>query len=259
MDVAELVLRYVEAVIWPLVTLTVAWCLRAYLREAFARMTRIETPAGAIEFETEARQLRQRAEELRQQPAAPRGPAPSPWSVPQQPQPGAGPYAAPPARDRPQPGPRPQGPSPSPAPPSPAPAPRPAPAGDPAPSRPLPPPSQRTAADPRRTAFHEAWETVEASPTAALVTAWATTAGMLAAVLPPIVPRPGEEAPAAADRALRSRLQLGGAPAGLVAVFDGLHRLRDAAVQDRALVTPEAARHYITGCERLIEEVVDTH
>ncbi|MFE9340855.1 hypothetical protein ACFYMQ_29560, partial [Streptomyces sp. NPDC007063] len=64
MEIAELVLKYVKALAWPLTVGALAWCLRSYLRDAFARMTRLETPAGSIEFEVETRLLRERAEEL---------------------------------------------------------------------------------------------------------------------------------------------------------------------------------------------------
>ncbi|MFD8257720.1 hypothetical protein ACFV19_01980 [Streptomyces griseoluteus] len=55
MAVAELVLKYVEALVWPMVTLVLAWACRHHLKRAFARMTRLETPAGAIDFAEEAR------------------------------------------------------------------------------------------------------------------------------------------------------------------------------------------------------------
>lgn len=53
--VAELILKYVEALVWPVVTLVLAWACRHHLKRAFARMTRLETPAGAIDFAEEAR------------------------------------------------------------------------------------------------------------------------------------------------------------------------------------------------------------
>ncbi|MFE1731682.1 hypothetical protein ACFW6X_16195 [Streptomyces bacillaris] len=64
MEIAELVLKYIEALVWPLVTLTLVWGLRSHIGRAFGRMTRLETPAGAIEFETDAREVRDEAEEL---------------------------------------------------------------------------------------------------------------------------------------------------------------------------------------------------
>ncbi|WP_158720969.1 hypothetical protein [Streptomyces sp. NRRL S-241] len=54
MDVAELVLKYIEALVWPAVVLVLAWSFRRHLKRAFGRMTRLETPAGAIEFAEDA-------------------------------------------------------------------------------------------------------------------------------------------------------------------------------------------------------------
>jgi hypothetical protein len=48
--------------VWPLITFTLVYVLRAHLREAFARMTRVETPAGSIEFAVEARDVLNHAE-----------------------------------------------------------------------------------------------------------------------------------------------------------------------------------------------------
>ncbi|MGP3979164.1 hypothetical protein ACTWQF_35185 [Streptomyces sp. 8N114] len=285
MDMAELVLKYVEAVIWPLVTLTVAWYLRAYLREAFARMTRIETPAGAIEFEAEARQLRERAEEMGS--TAPYGWTQQPWPAPPPQQQPVPPPTAPEPTPFPgqaqQPGPA-QQPVPPPAttrPPAPAPAPEaePGPAFELEPdfdsepgqpwstverepgteTQPNPPAPKPLAPAPGPFAaaavFGEAWEIVDSSPVGALATAWATLTERLHAALPPLAdPRPGKEAPV-----LRRRLLLIGAPPDTVTVFDGLRRLRETAVRDRTPVTAGAARNYITGCERLIEKIAVTH
>ncbi|QUW78591.1 hypothetical protein SMIR_05195 [Streptomyces mirabilis] len=66
MEVAELVLKYIEALAWPLVTVTVVWGLRGHIQGALTRMTRLETPAGAIEFATDAREMRREAEGLAQ-------------------------------------------------------------------------------------------------------------------------------------------------------------------------------------------------
>ncbi|MDI6407423.1 hypothetical protein QLX52_00970 [Streptomyces albus] len=332
MDVAELVLKYVEVVIWPVVALAVAWGLRGYLREAFARMTRIETPAGAIEFEAEARHLRERAEELTrspssglpgratgEQPYQPQFPVPGPPTVPVPP---PAPYSA----ETPAPVPAPAPPrTPAPAPehrpwPAPrsepddthAPAPRrapdaggdlspaeeaPAPAADPDPlppygpapdhsSRPAPghrsppvpapesegphgsgagqqpwvadgvygyglPPGADGVMPPRLlegdSLFGASWEVVEVSPVGALVTAWAALAAMLDQALPPLSDtRAGRD-----TTTLRGRLVLAGSPPELLSVLDGLRRLRDAAVRDGAPVSAQAARHFITGCERV--------
>ena len=61
-EVAELVLKYVQALVWPVVTLALVWSLRAQLRAALTRMTRVETPAGAIEFAAEAREVLDQAQ-----------------------------------------------------------------------------------------------------------------------------------------------------------------------------------------------------
>lgn len=63
-EIAELVLKYVEALTWPLVTVGLVWGLRRHVQAAFTRMTRLETPAGAIEFTSDARDVRFEAEEL---------------------------------------------------------------------------------------------------------------------------------------------------------------------------------------------------
>ncbi|NJP75639.1 hypothetical protein HCJ99_33705, partial [Streptomyces sp. C1-2] len=62
MEVAELVLKYVRVLVWPVVTLVLVWSLRAQLRAALTRMTRVETPAGAIEFAAEAREVLDQAQ-----------------------------------------------------------------------------------------------------------------------------------------------------------------------------------------------------
>lgn len=64
MEIAELVLKYVQTLAWPMVTLAGVWVLRGQIRGAFTRVTRLETPVGAIEFSTDARDARQEAEEL---------------------------------------------------------------------------------------------------------------------------------------------------------------------------------------------------
>ncbi|XXZ49898.1 hypothetical protein AAGT00_16505 [Streptomyces cavourensis] len=64
MEIAELVLKYVEALVWPLVTIGLIWGLRRHIGGAIGRMTRLETPAGSIEFAMGAREVRDEAEEL---------------------------------------------------------------------------------------------------------------------------------------------------------------------------------------------------
>jgi hypothetical protein len=64
MEVAELVLRYVDVLAWPTVVLALGWLLRRQLRGAFARLTRLETPAGSLEFEAELREVREHVERV---------------------------------------------------------------------------------------------------------------------------------------------------------------------------------------------------
>ncbi|WP_230535965.1 hypothetical protein [Streptomyces sp. OUCMDZ-3434] len=72
MAIAELVLKYLDTLVWPVVTLVLVWMLRAQVRQAFGRLTRWETPAGTLEFEAEARAVRDEADDLR---ASAEGPA----------------------------------------------------------------------------------------------------------------------------------------------------------------------------------------
>ncbi|WP_208884958.1 MULTISPECIES: hypothetical protein [unclassified Streptomyces] len=63
-EIAELVLKYVQALVWPGVTVGCVWVLRHQLTEALKRMSRVETPAGSIEFAAAARDVLDEAEEL---------------------------------------------------------------------------------------------------------------------------------------------------------------------------------------------------
>lgn len=65
MAIAELVLKYLDTLVWPVVTVVLVWMLRAQIRQAFGRLTRLETPAGTLEFEAEARAVRDEADDLR--------------------------------------------------------------------------------------------------------------------------------------------------------------------------------------------------
>ncbi|MER5806676.1 hypothetical protein ABT143_00530 [Streptomyces sp. NPDC002033] len=64
MEIAELVLKYVQALVWPSVTVGCVWVLRHQIAEALKRMSRVETPAGSIEFAAAARHALDEAEEL---------------------------------------------------------------------------------------------------------------------------------------------------------------------------------------------------
>ncbi|WP_071339471.1 hypothetical protein [Streptomyces albidoflavus] len=65
MAIAELVLKYLDTLVWPVVTVVLVWMLRAQIRQAFGRLTRLETPAGTLEFEAGARAVRDEADALR--------------------------------------------------------------------------------------------------------------------------------------------------------------------------------------------------
>ncbi|MFH9647209.1 hypothetical protein ACH4MU_20555 [Streptomyces albidoflavus] len=65
MAIAELVLKYLDTLVWPVVTVVLVWMVRAQIRQAFGRLTRLETPAGTLEFEAEARAVRDEADALR--------------------------------------------------------------------------------------------------------------------------------------------------------------------------------------------------
>lgn len=96
-EVAKLVLEYLKVVIWPVTVIGLMWFLRAHLREAFGRLTRVETPLGAADFEADARHLRERADELV---------LPGPGAVPEREE-GSGVRIAPHAREVPEPEPSP--------------------------------------------------------------------------------------------------------------------------------------------------------
>ncbi|WP_329219228.1 hypothetical protein [Streptomyces microflavus] len=64
MEIAELVLKYVEVLVWPVATVALVWGLRFPIKRAIARLSRLETPAGTLEFAEEARDVREDAEEI---------------------------------------------------------------------------------------------------------------------------------------------------------------------------------------------------
>ncbi|MGW9385393.1 hypothetical protein [Streptomyces globisporus] len=64
MEIAELVLKYVDTLVWPLATVALVWGLRQPIKRAIARLSRLETPAGTMEFTEEVRGVRDDAEEL---------------------------------------------------------------------------------------------------------------------------------------------------------------------------------------------------
>ncbi|MGR3937860.1 hypothetical protein [Streptomyces sp. BRA346] len=224
MEIAELVLKYIEALVWPAVTVGLVWGLRNHIRDAFGRMTRLETPAGAIEFETQARHVLSQAEEVAM--ADPPGPytpgvpaqGPQPWS----------PYPAPagvPTPERVEEG---LGPSaseeaPPPAQPQPSPTQQGSPPGGPW----APPPYAQTdaveAAPLWREQLQEARALVDTSPVGAIITAWNALQSVPNGVLPPHT-------------------------AGLV---DQLRLLRDKAMHQPETVTPAAARAYLQAAQMI--------
>ncbi|MEU1806320.1 hypothetical protein [Streptomyces sp. NPDC019937] len=220
MEIAELVLKYIEALVWPLVTVGLVWGLRSHIREAFSRMIRLETPAGAIEFEAQVRDVLTRAEEaaIADAPMGPYGqgvptPRPQPWT----------PYPAP-AGERVEEG---LGPSAREEPPAPAPAqspPQPQPQAPPSGAPQGPPPPPRAAAFEAPPHWHEqlqeARTIADASPVGAIITAWNALLTTLPNDLPP----------------------------DIVVVVNRLRTLRNRAVHQAETVTPGAARDFIESC-----------
>lgn len=82
-EVAELVLKYIQALIWPTVILALLWTWRDRVGEAIGRLSRVETPAGALEFQNEARRVRDRAAAVAEEEAASTGPVPEPEPLPE--------------------------------------------------------------------------------------------------------------------------------------------------------------------------------
>jgi hypothetical protein len=238
--IAELVLQYVRALVWPVVTLALVWFLRAQLRAAVARMTRVETPAGAIEFAVEARDvLNQAARAARAGQLSGDGvPVPEPVPVPgqsQQPRGGGAnsPWAPPPSPSSPPPAsyggpPAPQG--------------RGRGGG--------PPPTWRQE-------LRNARDMADASPVGAVTTAWNALYALCADVLatvdhqdhPSGLPRPVD--PVEVERALVSV----GLSSSAVTVFTRLRQLSSRAAQGAGEVTSGAARDFVDSCLTVAREV----
>lgn len=64
MEIAELVLKYLRALVWPGVVITLAVVFRHQLADAFKRVTRLETVAGSLEFAEQALEAREDAQDL---------------------------------------------------------------------------------------------------------------------------------------------------------------------------------------------------
>ncbi|GHH19684.1 hypothetical protein [Streptomyces rubradiris] len=271
MEIAELVLEYVQALVWPLITLTLVYVLRAHLREAFARMTRVETPAGAIEFAVEARDVLNQAESVGDsagQVPAWRGPqqahgVPAPAGPPSgngqntdyllpapagsgsgYPPPGHAPGGS--GQGHPQPGqPVPGGPAygyPQP--------------GQPGSFGPVVVPSGPGAPQQRpgsvwRDGFRVARGVADSAPAAAVVTAW----DVLERLCREVVPAHGPGRPPTDVASLGRALVACGLPAGSADVLTRLRGLRDRAPHLSYGVTPGAARDVIDACLTLAREV----
>ncbi|MEV8057897.1 hypothetical protein AB0P37_15635 [Streptomyces antimycoticus] len=257
MHIAELILKYVQALAWPAVTLTVLWFLRAHLRDTIARMSRLETPVGAIEFAAAARDVLRQSETATDSSAIsapPQTSVPPPVSTPQPPPFGGDTESPPPATgeragepgDRPQPG----GPLSGPRPgsgagygyPGPVPAPRPA----------EYPPFQNGgySAHIRGTQLREARHEVDAAPAGAVATAW----NALHALCADVVTAVGLPAPSHPSE-VGARLTSLGASPYTVMVIERLHRLSADALREPAAVTPNAARDYVDACLAAAENV----
>ncbi|MFF7097285.1 hypothetical protein ACFY9A_33525 [Streptomyces rubradiris] len=288
MEIAELVLEYVQALVWPLITLTLVYVLRAHLTAAFARMTRVETPAGSIEFAVEARDVLNQAESV----GDGAGPAPVWRRSPQQAQ-GVPAPAGPPSgngqtTDYPLPAPAGSGhgfPPPGQAPGGPGhghPQPgQPAPGGpghgqpqQPAPGGPAygyPPPEQPGSFGPGvvhpgsavpqsaqqspgpvwRDGFRVARGMADSVPAAAVVAAW----DVLERLCRDVVLARGLGRQPADVASLGRALVACGLPAASADVLTRLRGLRDRAPHLSTGVTPGAARDVIDGCLTLAREV----
>ncbi|MFE6683944.1 hypothetical protein [Streptomyces sp. NPDC057729] len=67
MEIAELILKYIQVLAWPSVAVILAWTLRSHVRAAVARMTRLETPVGSVEFAAHETAAIHAADEVRAQ------------------------------------------------------------------------------------------------------------------------------------------------------------------------------------------------
>ncbi|MEW2704365.1 hypothetical protein AB0948_05010 [Streptomyces koyangensis] len=253
MAIAELVLKYLDALVWPVVTVVLVWMVRAQIRQAFGRLTRLETPAGTLEFEAEARAVRDEADDLR-----------APGEEPGRVLPGAvrtGPgdwwpedldEEPPPAEDE----------EPPPAedafPPDPEEGPYEFPRGgvwgassgggdDPYRSGPLPPA--------RRDPFQDALELAADSPVRAVAAAWERLVECAVEVLDarghPLGPQPY----AHSTEQIRGWLAGLGLPVEAQGVHRRLQALWNQAFQHPEAVTPAAAGDYVRSCRALAAEL----
>ncbi|MFF3520851.1 hypothetical protein ACFYYQ_09080 [Streptomyces albidoflavus] len=247
MAIAELVLKYLDTLVWPVVTVVLVWMLRAQIRQAFGRLTRLETPAGTLEFEAEARAVRDEADDLRA-PAGEESGRTLPGSVRTEPddwwpededeEPPPNEDALPPdPEERPYEFPRGGGWG------------APAGGGDDSPrwTGPLP--------LPRRDPFQEALELAADSPVRAVATAWqglvVCAVEVLAARGHPLGPQPY----AHSSEQIRAWLAGLGLPVEAQGVHVRLQALRNQAFQHPEAVTPTAAGDYVRSCRSLAAEL----
>ncbi|MGF0164339.1 hypothetical protein ACQRET_09925 [Streptomyces koyangensis] len=241
MAIAELVLKYLDTLVWPVVTVVLVWMLRAQIRQAFRRLTRLETPAGTLEFEAEARAVRDEADDLRV--------------------PGGEPGRTLPGSDRTGPGGWPQDedeeapPDEHDVPPDPAEEPYERPRGGGwggdgtgGPGSLLP---CRRDPDP----FQEALELAADSPVRAVATAWqglvVCAVEVLGARGHPLGPQPY----AHSSEQIRAWLAGLGLPVEAQGVHVRLQALWNQAFQHPEAVTPAAARDYVRSCRTLAREI----
>lgn len=240
--VAELVLEYLKAVAWPVTTIGLVWFLRAHLREAFGRLTRLETPLGAVDFEVEARHLRERADELvSSEPGPEPGPEPDPWAGGWGPEPEPEPWDV---------GARGGGwggggvPEPEPeSEPEPEPGPEPEPRGGSLLR------ADAWARDVWASKLDEADALASTSPVAAIIIAWEAVKGLVEEVLPESWTGPSH----ARRRNLVNEMVRAGMSPVSVTMLRELHRLRDRAVHGEP-VSMQGARDFVSAARSLTHE-----
>ncbi|MDT0413712.1 MULTISPECIES: hypothetical protein [Streptomyces] len=225
MKVAELVLQYVRTLVWPVVTVAVIWVWRERVGDAIGRLSRIETPAGSVEFQNEAERLRLRAEGAAEEVLQPSGAAPSP-------------------EQRPKPEPRPE--------------PRPEPSTEPHPKPEPESQAQEPPGEAVRRRLSLLWdgidqpdEVIYRSPTGAILSAWNALQTMAEDVLtlyPSVQPR-RLGARRVSPVELVHMLAAAGLDREWLDVMQELRRLRNSTVHGAVVVTPRAARDFVKSCK----------
>ncbi|GGY77203.1 hypothetical protein GCM10010342_76170 [Streptomyces anulatus] len=270
-EIAELVLKFVQVLVWPAATVTLVLGLRAPISKAIGRLSRLETMAGTAEFAEEARDVRDEAEEITatqginenngEEGPVDNGPEPEP-----RPDPDSQPQPDPEPRSDPEPLPEPRS-DPEP-PPDLEPQPRPEPrseqtVADRMLNQHCSTPEWRRAGTLRSAeaewlalrapmdAFSEPLEIAAVSPSGAVLTAWARLEKVClgSRSLHGSTPRGGT------STLMRQRLRAAGAPSEIFDIYDRLRRLRNRAAHDPDTVTSEAAVDFISSC-RTIARVI---